>query len=98
MATQIIPALDAQYKKVPYQKQNLDAMKAFITNGKRLPDSKKTILYAIDGKAGLADILEYAEIIKKTGATLIPKVHVNKKKPLVYYFVSNGLGPYHIRS
>lgn len=62
---QILKQLDAQLKKVPEQKDNLQAMKRFVANGKDLPNSGKPILYAIGGVAGLAKVEEYGRILQR---------------------------------
>ncbi|ROW05513.1 hypothetical protein VSDG_00052 [Cytospora chrysosperma] len=73
MDAEIISVLNAQYKERPAQAKNLDAMINHIKDGKSLPNATKSILYAIDGKAGVANAAEYGNLIKETGATLLPE-------------------------
>lgn len=68
MAAQISSILDAHLKKAPAQKKNVEAMNKFITGDKNLPNSKTPVLYAIDGKVGLANITDYAKILRDARA------------------------------
>lgn len=86
MDAEIISVLNAQYKERPAQAKNLDAMINHIKDGKPLPNATKSILYAIDGKAGVANAAEYGNMIKETGATLSPEVHEKEHKPLTFFF------------
>lgn len=96
MDAEIISVLNAQYKERPAQAKNLDAMINHIKDGKPLPNATKSILYAIDGKAGVANAAEYGNMIKETGATLSPEVHEKEHKPLTFFFASNCPGTFFV--
>lgn len=69
MAAHISTALDAQFGKVNEQKPNLTALKKFVKDGKGLPNSRKPVLYALDGTAGLATVAAYVKTLQKARAS-----------------------------
>lgn len=79
MASHISAVLDAHLAKAPQQRENVAAMKQFMKDTNTIPDSKKPILYAIDGKAGLATVTTYGETLQA--------VRAEKPEALAHFFV-----------